>query len=188
MPDDPLLGAYRGARKQYALFSGLLIAWALVGFDIKDTEYLSVKNPQAAPFVLLALVFYFAGRTCLEWRQLEEEARQRGCCLTRRRLRPRKSESAELGREDENTPFRKKRDVQSAWCSQTQTHARMPERARNLGFSYRLSTMSRSRLFEILSWLCVCERMILSANVGGISHDKPAIHSTRNDGSLRGSS
>ena len=76
MPDHPLSEAYQKARKQYALFAGLLIAWELVGFDIKETEYFSVKSPQAAPFVLLALVAYFSGRTVLEWLHLDQESRK----------------------------------------------------------------------------------------------------------------
>ncbi len=76
MPDHPLSEPYQKARKQHALFSGLLIASELMGFDITGTEYVSLKSPQAVPFVLLALVAYFAGRTSLEWWHLDEEARK----------------------------------------------------------------------------------------------------------------
>jgi lipid-A-disaccharide synthase-like uncharacterized protein len=65
--------AFDKARKTYGLFSGLLMAWALVGVDLKEEPLTSVKltlkSPQAAPYVLVALVVYFAARFTIEWFQ-----------------------------------------------------------------------------------------------------------------------
>ena len=77
----PLSEAYQKARRQYALFSGLLIAWELIGFELPNKVELVkggnliIKSPQAAPWVLIVLVLYFAGRTTLEWYQCSEDSR-----------------------------------------------------------------------------------------------------------------
>lgn len=76
---EALTEAYHKARKQFGLFSGLLIAWELIGVDLENFAPYEVKlkNPEAAPFVLLALVVYFAIRTGIEWHQCDEERRRR---------------------------------------------------------------------------------------------------------------
>ena len=50
----PLTDAYHKVRKQFGLFSGLLIAWELIGVDLeKFSPYnVQLKNPEAAPYVL----------------------------------------------------------------------------------------------------------------------------------------
>jgi hypothetical protein len=80
--DHPLTDAFRGTRKLYTLFAGLLIAWELIGLRLgasAEQEQLeevtgkvfdlpiTVLSPNAAPFVLLVLLLYFAFRTELEW-------------------------------------------------------------------------------------------------------------------------
>ena len=66
--------AFRRTRKHYIFFSGLLIAWELVGLrlpedgKISSTIDIELLSPNAAPFVLIALIVYFAFRTALEWR------------------------------------------------------------------------------------------------------------------------
>ena len=77
----PLSEAYQKARRQYALFSGLLIAWELIGFELPNKVELAkggnliIKSPQAAPWVLIVLLLYFAGRTTVEWYQCSEDSR-----------------------------------------------------------------------------------------------------------------
>lgn len=71
--------AYHRARRSYGLFAGLLIAWELIGFEIGPATLKSydivVKSPQAAPYVLVALVAYFSFRTTIEWLQCKKERR-----------------------------------------------------------------------------------------------------------------
>ena len=73
----PLTDAYQKARRSYALFAGLLIAWELVGLRLPEDGKISasvditVLSPQAAPYVLIALLLYFAYRTWLEWNHCE---------------------------------------------------------------------------------------------------------------------
>ena len=77
--DHPLTEAFRKARKQYTLFSGLLIAWELVGLrlpadgKLSTTIEVELLSPNAAPFVLIALILYFAFRMELEWRYCSPE-------------------------------------------------------------------------------------------------------------------
>lgn len=68
--------AYQRARRTYGIVSGLLFAWELIGirFDAKhpvENLNISLKSPQAVPYVLIVLVLYFAFRLTIEWYQNE---------------------------------------------------------------------------------------------------------------------
>ncbi len=68
--------AYHKARKLLGLFGGLLIAWELVGVDLSEIEYAkALKSPQAAPYVLIALILYFGFRLSIEWKLSDPEMR-----------------------------------------------------------------------------------------------------------------
>lgn len=80
MPEIPFLSEhYYKARKSLALFSGLLFAWEFIGLEVTNTPFsnvaINVKNPNAAPFVLLVLVIYFMVRVIIEWKQSDETRR-----------------------------------------------------------------------------------------------------------------
>lgn len=86
--DHPLNEAYRKARKQYTLFAGLLMAWELVGIRLgtpgsDDVNAVSGKvfdlditilSPEAAPWVLIAILLYLFFRVELEWRFCQDDA------------------------------------------------------------------------------------------------------------------
>jgi hypothetical protein len=63
--------AYHKARRSYGLFSGLLIAWELIGVEVKEAPFqnynILLKSPNATPYVLIILVAYFAFRLSIEW-------------------------------------------------------------------------------------------------------------------------
>src|SRR5688572_28866186 len=67
---------YYKARKNLALFSGLLFAWEFIGIDVtpRPIESLDVqiKTPEAFPYILLILVLYFTLRVVIEWHQSSE--------------------------------------------------------------------------------------------------------------------
>lgn len=69
------------SRRSLALFSGLLLSWELldvVGIDQdKAVGVFKVENPEAVPWVFVALIFYFMMRTGVEWYQSPESRRQR---------------------------------------------------------------------------------------------------------------
>lgn len=75
-----LTESWHKARRSYGLFSGLLLAWELVGISIDEAPLDNVKirltNPQAAPLVLIALVLYFALRSIIEWYQCDSQRRR----------------------------------------------------------------------------------------------------------------
>ena len=73
---DHLTPEYYKARRGLMLFSGLLIAWELIGIELSpklniDSLNLdiTIKSPQAAPAVLIILILYFSLRTAIEWHQ-----------------------------------------------------------------------------------------------------------------------
>ncbi len=77
----PELGAsYDKARRAYGSVSALLLAWELVGIELQPTPIenlkITLKSPQAAPYVLLVLVLYFAFRLSVEWCQAVPQRRQ----------------------------------------------------------------------------------------------------------------
>ena len=78
MPPE-LSDAYHRGRRSYGFFSGLLIAWELIGVEINEAPFkdfdVLLKSPQAAPYVLIALVLYFAFRTTIEWKQSDQARR-----------------------------------------------------------------------------------------------------------------
>lgn len=67
---------YPKARRQLVLWSALLIAYELIGIDMQELAKAggnagaiakSLRNPEAIPWVLLALVVYFFYRVWVEW-------------------------------------------------------------------------------------------------------------------------
>jgi hypothetical protein len=74
----PLSDHYHKARKQLVLWSGILFAWEFIGIDLAALKesggqvgpiIKAIKSPQAVPWVLLVMVFYFFYRTIIEWYQ-----------------------------------------------------------------------------------------------------------------------
>jgi hypothetical protein len=82
----PLTEAYHKARRSYVLFSGLLMAWALIGFDVAEVPLenvkVTVKSPQAVPFVLLILICYFSSRTVQERFQCDSHRHENGWAMS----------------------------------------------------------------------------------------------------------
>ena len=72
--------AYDKARKAYGSQSGLLLAWELIGIELPgaplENVKVTLKSPQAIPYVLIALVVYFAFRITIEWYQAEPSRRR----------------------------------------------------------------------------------------------------------------
>jgi hypothetical protein len=68
------------ARKSYGFATALLLAWALIGIDLQPdvlSNYkLTLKSPQAAPWVLVAAVLYFGFRLTIEWFQTNPARRK----------------------------------------------------------------------------------------------------------------
>ena len=79
-PAPALTEHYHKARKLYALASGILLLWELVGIELEPTpiESLKVKllSPEAVPVILFSLVIYFAFRFIIEWSQCDSYRRQ----------------------------------------------------------------------------------------------------------------
>ena len=78
--DPPqLTDHYHKARKNYTLFSGLLLAWVFVGLNVPkapfDTVKITLDNESAMPLVLIALMVFFGFRTVIEWQQNSENRR-----------------------------------------------------------------------------------------------------------------
>jgi len=72
----PLSDQYHKGRKGYALFSGLLLAWALAGIQVDARNpvanvRVSLVTPDMVPIILPVLVLYFAFRTCVRWYQCD---------------------------------------------------------------------------------------------------------------------
>ncbi|MEA3386013.1 MAG: hypothetical protein U9Q89_06135, partial [Thermodesulfobacteriota bacterium] len=69
----PFGEAYYKARKQYVLFSGILLSWKLLGFQIGEyplpNYQISIKHPNAIQFIFVILVCYLAFRYTIEWHQ-----------------------------------------------------------------------------------------------------------------------
>ena len=68
--------AYHKARRQFALFSAILLAWEYVGIELGNEATLPVVDPpvtilnsEVIPLVILALVLYFGARLTIEWFQ-----------------------------------------------------------------------------------------------------------------------
>lgn len=75
----PFSSSYDTARRSYGVATALLLAWALVGIELDKTPLESVKvtlkSPQAAPYVFIAAVLYFAFRFTVEWYQSDHGRR-----------------------------------------------------------------------------------------------------------------
>lgn len=70
----PALGeGYSHARKAYGLVSALLMTWELIGVELQASPVenlkITLKSPQAAPYVLIVLIVYFGFRITIEWYQ-----------------------------------------------------------------------------------------------------------------------
>ena len=76
---DAMTDAYHKARRGYGLFSGLLIAWELIGIQVNASPFsdfnVTLKSPEAAPYILIALVGYYAFRLTVEWYQCDSSRR-----------------------------------------------------------------------------------------------------------------
>jgi hypothetical protein len=74
--------AYMKAHRTYGAVAGLLLAWEVIGIDLSREPLtdlkITFKSPEAAPWVLAALLIYFSFRLTVEWYQTDP---------TRRRLR-----------------------------------------------------------------------------------------------------
>lgn len=75
---------YHKARRQLVLWSGFLFTWELVGIDLEKLGagggnigalVDSLQSPQAVPWILLILVFYFLFRCIVEWLQCDQARR-----------------------------------------------------------------------------------------------------------------
>lgn len=75
-----LTEAFHAARRAYGLASALLIAWELVGIEFGESPIeglkVTLKSPQAVPYILTALTLYFAVRFTVEWHQADERRRE----------------------------------------------------------------------------------------------------------------
>lgn len=62
---------YHKARSKLALFSGLLLGWEIIGVELAGRPLTSIqitlKSPQAAPYIFIALIAYFTFRLTVEW-------------------------------------------------------------------------------------------------------------------------
>lgn len=67
------------SRNSLLLFSGLLIAWELIGISLEEASTsglkVNIKNVDAIPYVILLLVIYFSYRLIVEWFQSDEGRR-----------------------------------------------------------------------------------------------------------------
>lgn len=79
IPIPEFSGAYNRAHRQYVFISAILVAWELIGLDVKESPIqninVALKTPQAIPYVLIALVFYSAYRITVEWYQSDSRRR-----------------------------------------------------------------------------------------------------------------
>ena len=83
---EPLSPEYHKARKQVVLWSGILLTWEFLGFDVERAKaaqnvgplLAAIKNPNYIPFVMLILVAYFAYKTTIEWVQCSPVRRAAG--------------------------------------------------------------------------------------------------------------
>ena len=71
--------SYAKAHKAYGLASALLLAWELVGVDFGPSPFeslrITLKSPEAVPYVIVALVVYFGFRITVEWFQSDSRRR-----------------------------------------------------------------------------------------------------------------
>ena len=71
--------AYQGARKAYGVVSALLISWEFIGIEFGaspvETFNVTLKSPQAVPYVLIVLTLYFSFRFTVEWYQSDQRRR-----------------------------------------------------------------------------------------------------------------
>ena len=74
---QPLTDAYHKARRSYCLFSGLLIAWELIGIQLPKDPFpqikIILKSPEAAPFIFISLILFFSFRMTIEFLQCDQK-------------------------------------------------------------------------------------------------------------------
>lgn len=72
-----LSDAYRKVHKSYALVSGLLASWSLIGITLETKEKwgFTLKSPNGVPLILVALVLYYGYRLVIEWVQIDATGR-----------------------------------------------------------------------------------------------------------------
>ena len=88
MTDTQMTDAYHKARRQLALFSGLLLVWEYIGVRLGDIPTGTVKaklpvadatvtlqNPEVVPVVIAIVTIYFAYRLTVEWFQCDDDIR-----------------------------------------------------------------------------------------------------------------
>ncbi len=80
-----LSSEYHKAHKQVMLWATILFIWELVGVDLDKAKdaggnvgpvVTALKSPQAVPWVLLILVFYFLFKCSVEWAQCHPDRRK----------------------------------------------------------------------------------------------------------------
>jgi hypothetical protein len=71
---------YHKARNHLTLVGAILLAWALIGIEIKKQPLhdvdISFQSPEVAPSVLMLLILYFGIRTVIEWFQSDRRRRK----------------------------------------------------------------------------------------------------------------
>lgn len=74
-----LSSEYYKARKNYNLFAGLFFLWEFVGIELPKNPWgnmnITFKSPEAAPYVLLFILFFYAFRITVEWLQSDVSRR-----------------------------------------------------------------------------------------------------------------
>jgi len=75
----PLSVPYHKAHKQYLLYSGLLLAWEVVGVEIsfspESSFRVALRVPGAVPYAIFVLLLYFGLKIVVEWEQCDVERR-----------------------------------------------------------------------------------------------------------------
>ncbi len=78
-PISPFNEHYYKSRNSLLLFSGILLAWELIGVNVESAETsgikVSIKEVDAIPYVLFILIVYFLYRVIIEWYQSPYERR-----------------------------------------------------------------------------------------------------------------
>ena len=84
MAEPAISDAYHKARRQFTLFSGILIVWEYIGVSVgKELKApgvdfkVSIERPEIIPMVIFLLVLYFGIRFTIEWQRGPAELRQK---------------------------------------------------------------------------------------------------------------
>ena len=83
-----MVDAYHKARRQFTLFSGILIIWEYIGVHVGKEVKLNgvdvmatIDHPEIIPFVIFLLVLYFALRFTIEWQQCPKPQRHQNAMV-----------------------------------------------------------------------------------------------------------